>query len=123
MNHNSRAGFSLVEILIVVVLIGILTTVSYPVVVGLMENGKSHSAIVIAQSLNAAKQSFRMKHFKAEEDYAKQGNDEAKFALIQPYIADSSSKLNQLMPKGYRVDLQGMKDRVKLWGPKGEIVY
>ena len=120
----NKFGFTLVEILLVVVLLGIISGLGYPLVIHLMDSGFERSAVSVAQSVNAAKQSYKMRHYQANQEYGRQSNETDRYALIKEYMPHGNVGLNDLLPKGYSVELgSSIRDRVGLRGPKGEISY
>ena len=124
MNKSGIQGVSLIEVLLLVMILGILSGMGYPIVVHLVEEGRVQAAKSTALSINAAKQSFKMKHFRAEQEYSSQATDEGKYALLKAYLPSSNISLETLLPKGYRIGMNAsIRDRVGLFGPKGEIHY
>lgn len=124
MNASSKSGLSLVEMLLVVVLIGTVSGIGYPIISNIMEEGKKQSAKSTVQCLNAAKQSFKMKNFRAKQLYANQPTNEARYNLIKSYLPNSNTSLQNLFPKGYQVEMnEDLDSEVKLQGPKGVIQY
>lgn len=124
MKKPNKSGFTLVEVLLVVVLLGVISGLGYPLIIHLMDSGLERSAVSMAQSVNAAKQSYKMRNYKADQEYGKQSNEAARYGLIQEYMPHGNVGLNELLPKGYTLEIgSSIRDRVGLRGPKGAIIY
>ncbi|MCA9357622.1 prepilin-type N-terminal cleavage/methylation domain-containing protein [Candidatus Kaiserbacteria bacterium] len=120
----SKKAFSLPEILLVVVLLGIVSAVSVPLVFNLLESGHRELAKSVAHSMNAAKHSFTMRQYNAEQLYAHAINDVERYQLIQPYLPGSGDTSDTLLPEGYHIRFHALlKQKVELTGPEGLIVY
>lgn len=69
MMSRRDSGFTLVELLLTIVLIGLISGLCYPIVTNLLEKCRDESAISAAQCVNAAKKSFWMRSPKADQEY------------------------------------------------------
>jgi len=105
MIRTNKSGFSLVEVLLTIVLIGVFSGLCYPIIVNLLEKCNDESAICGAQCINAAKKSFWMRNPKAEQEYTRQTTDEAKYTLIKDYLPDPSTPFDRALPKGYQLKM------------------
>lgn len=121
---RNKSGFSLVEVLLSIVIIGILSALSYPCMTNIIEKCRSELAISFAQSVNAAKSSFWMKNANGEEEYARQTANKGRYDLIKEYMSNSNVSLERALPQGYQIIMNdSIRDRVELFNNKGEIVY
>lgn len=85
MEKNQDKGFTLVELLIVIVILGILATVTVFAVRGITDKGKTNSCDVEARTILTAGEAF----------YADTGGAAGGFADLSPvYLSDSVSTLN-----------------------------
>lgn len=121
---KANAGFSLVEVLLVVVLLGILSSLCHPILINILEESRKQFAICFAESVNAAKSSFWMRKPTAEQEYTEQKTNEDRYALIKEYLPHRNTSLIDALPQGYNLDMkQSIRDRVELSNKKGENVY
>jgi len=56
-----RKGFTLIELVIVLVIVGVLATIAAPSFFPLIEKGKNKEAIALVNSLRAGEQMYRLK--------------------------------------------------------------
>lgn len=124
MIRTNKSGFSLVEVLLTIVLIGVVSGLCYPVVVNLLEKCKDESAICSAECVNAAKKSFWMRNPRAEQEYMNQTSDAAKYALIKDYLPDPSTTFDRALPKGYQLKMNArIRSRVGIFKGNSELEY
>lgn len=124
MIRANKSGFSLVEVLLTIVLIGVVSGLCYPVVVNLLDKCKDESAICSAECINAAKKSFLMRNPRAEQEYMHQSSEEAKYILIKDYLPDPSTPFDRALPKGYQLKMNArIRSRVGIIKGKSEIEY
>lgn len=105
MNHQEagRAGFSLVEVLVAVALIGILVFLALPNIVQIRDDSETHLAIARAEALNMGMASLVQARgiTAAGTAWASTANDEARYSLITPYLAFAPATLAEYTPGGY----------------------
>ncbi len=117
-------GFSLVEVLLAIVLLGILSSLCYPIARNVIEKSKEQLAICFAESVNAAKSSFWMRNTFAEEEYAQQTTNEGRYNLIKEYLSNNNIPLAHALPEGFDLIMNGgIRERVNIVNKKGENVY
>lgn len=98
-----RAGFSLVEVLVAVALIGILVFLALPNIVQIRDDSETHLAIARAEALNMGMASLVQARgiTAAGTAWDAAANDEARYSLIAPYLAFSPATLAEYTPGGY----------------------
>lgn len=122
--RTNKSGFSLVEVLLTIVLIGVISGLCYPVIANLLEKCKDESAICSAECINAAKKSFWMRNPKAEQEYIHRSTDEAKYTLIKDYLPDPSMSFDRVLPKGYHLVMHSsIRGRVGILKGNSELYY
>jgi prepilin-type N-terminal cleavage/methylation domain-containing protein len=94
-------GFSLVEVLVAVALIGVLVFLALPNIVQVKSDSETHLAIARAEALNMSMASFVQAQGTATATTAWTGNDEAKYTLVKPYLAFAPATLALYTPGGF----------------------
>lgn len=104
MNANKRKspGFSLVEMITAVGIIGILLFLAIPNIIRVREDSERNLAIARAESLNMAMASFMQARGRQAAKVAWTGTNEAKYALVQPYLQYAPTSLSNFIP-GYSI--------------------
>ena len=123
-----RRGFSLVEGLAAVAIIGIITFLAIPNIVAVKQDSETNMAISRAEALNIAMVSYVQAngHENASDYWGQQVNAQGRYALLSSYLAFAPSNLFEYMPSGYQITLPGNLgsiSKVQLEGPNGEIYY
>lgn len=106
-SHGFIRGFSLVEMMACVSIIGIIAFMAIPSVTRMRGDSERNLAIARAESLNLAQASFIQVRGRTQAalEWAAAGTvDEAKYALIKPYLSFAENKLASYMPSGYTVN-------------------
>ena len=125
---NRCYGFSLVEVLAAVAIIGIITFLAIPNIVAVKQDSETNMAISRAEALNIALVSYVQAngHENANEYWNLQSNAQGRYSLLSSYLAFAPSNLFEYMPSGYQISLPtdiGKISKVQLRGPYGEIYY
>ena len=125
---NIFCGFSLVEVLAAVAIIGIITFLAIPNIVAVKQDSETNMAISRAEALNIALVSYVQAngHENANEYWNRQSNAQGRYSLLSSYLAFAPSNLFEYMPSGYQISLPTDVRRiskVQLSGPYGEIYY
>ena len=125
---NRYYGFSLVEVLAAVAIIGIITFLAIPNIVAVKQDSETNMAISRAEALNIALVSYVQanEHENANEYWNRQSNAQGRYSLLSSYLAFAPSNLFEYMPSGYQISLPtdiGKISKVQLRGPYGEIYY
>jgi prepilin-type N-terminal cleavage/methylation domain-containing protein len=122
-------GFSLVEVLAAITIIGIITFMAIPNIVQLKTDGEENLARSRAEALNLAIASYvQATGASAAQTAWTAANNEARYDLIAPYISFAQADLsNSFMPGGYDATLpttiNPLSTKTTLTGPSGTINY
>ena len=121
-------GFSLVEVLATVAIIGIITFLAIPNIVAVKQDSETNMAISRAEALNIAMVSYVQAngHENASDYWGNEVNAQGRYSLLSSYLAFAPSSLFEYMPSGYQITLPGDLRRiskVQLTGPYGDIYY
>lgn len=120
-------GFSLVEMLAVIAIIGIVIFLAIPNLLQIKTDGEQNLAISRAESLNMGVASFiqAQGQVAAETAWASAGSN-GRYGLVKPYVAFAPSAMSNYMPAGYSVSLPttlSNLSKATLTGPGGSIAY
>lgn len=109
-NHCRRLfvkGFSLVEVLVAVALVGVLIFLALPNIVQVKEDSETHLAIARAEALNMGMASLIQARSStvANAAWMAASTDEARYGLVTPYLAFAPATLASYTPGGYSLTL------------------
>ncbi len=122
-------GFSLVEMMACVAIIGVISFMAIPSVSRMREDSERNLAIARAEALNLAQASLvQVKgRTQASLEWANAGsNREAKYTLLRPYLSFPETTLSAYLPSGYSVNFPASittMTKASLIGPTGTIYY
>lgn len=127
--HSS--GFSLVELLVVIVVLGVVLYFAFPNIVQMRSDSEDNLARARAEMLNLAVAAYFQAvgdRPTAKANWAAAGSDEARYAsLLKPYIAFPTASLASFMPSSdYTVVFDPndpLLNKAQLYGPNGQISY
>lgn len=128
MNSRRCFGFSLVEVLAAVALIGIITFLALPNIVRIKQDSEESLAIARAEVINLAMASYLQAHGQtsAAAGWAAATDADSRYALLAPYLAFAPASFADYMPSGYGITpplaLLPLS-KVPLTGPGGTIIY
>lgn len=94
-------GFSLVEVLAAIAIIGIITFLAIPNLIRIKEDGEDSLAIARAEALNMAMASYLQAN---GSDAAWSTNG---YSYLTPYLAFAPPSVADYMPSGYTVTFSG----------------
>lgn len=99
---KSRGGFSLIELLIVLVILGVVLFLAIPNIVQVRSDSEDNLARSRAEALNMAAAAYfqAVGSQAATSAWSGAGND-ARYTLVSPYLAFAASNLSAFMPAGY----------------------
>lgn len=100
-NHISK-GFSLVEVLAAVSIIGIIAFLAIPNIVAIKQDSERNLAISRAEAVNMAIVSFMQSKGRANvaPTWASL-NDQQRYAQLLPYLSFAPANFTDFIPKGY----------------------
>jgi prepilin-type N-terminal cleavage/methylation domain-containing protein len=128
---SKHSAFSLIELLIVIVILGIILYFAFPNIVQMRSDSEASLARARAEMLNLAAAAYFQAvgdRTTARANWAAAGSDESRYtSLLKPYIAFPTADLSSFMPSSdYTVVFDPTNPIVKkaqLFGPKGQISY
>ena len=128
MNSRRLPGFSLVEVLAAVALIGIITFLALPNIVRIKQDSEESLAIARAEAINLSMASYLQAHGQtsAAAGWAAAASADSRYALLAPYLAFAPAALSDYMPSGYDVTLPSTLlplSKVPLTGSGNAIIY
>ncbi len=123
-----RSGFSLVEMMACVAIIGVIAFMAIPSVSRMREDSERNLAIARAEALNLAQASLIQVRGRTQAalEWASSGSSAAKYNLLRPYLSFSESTISAYMPSGYSVNFPPSittMTKATLIGPNGTIYY
>ncbi len=103
---SSRRGFSMVELLAAVAIIGVISFIAIPQVAQLRTDAERNLAISRAEALNLAMANLIQVRGRAQAatDWTVGADDNGRYALLRPYLAFSETSLSLYLPGGYDMD-------------------
>ena len=103
-----NAGFSLIEVLAAVAIIGIITFLALPNIVTLKQDAEVDLAIARAEYVNMAVAAYIQANGQptAVSNWSGASTDQAKWALVSPFLAFAPTDLASFMPSGYTLTMQ-----------------
>ncbi|MBN8422142.1 MAG: type II secretion system protein [Verrucomicrobia bacterium] len=121
-------GFSLVEMMACVSIIGIIAFMAIPSVTRMRGDSERNLAIARAESLNLAQASYIQVRGRTQAalDWAAASSSDAKYTLLRPYLSFAETSLTLYMPSGYTVTFPASittMTKVSLTSPTGAIYY
>jgi len=123
-----RSGFSLVEVLAAVAIIGVITFLALPNIITVRQNAEENLAITRAEAINMAIASFIQSRGRANAVTAwdAASTDQQYYTLLAPFLAFAPALESKYMPDGYSITYQtslASLSKVTLTGPGGTIGY
>lgn len=123
-----RAGFSLVEVLAAVAIIGVITFLALPNIITVRQNAEENLAISRAEAVNMAIASFIQSRGRANAEAAwdAASTQQQYYGLLAPFLAFAPAAVGDYMPTGYSITYPASLaslSKVPLTGPTGSIGY
>ncbi len=102
---RKRHGFSLVEMMASVAIIGIIAFLAIPSISRMREDSEKNLAIARAEALNVAQATLvQVKgRTQAQIDWSNQASNDAKYQLLVPYLSYAEATRTLFMPDGWQV--------------------
>ena len=106
-SHQHRKGFSLVEVLAAVGIIGIIAFLALPNIVAIKQNSERNFAISRAETINMAIASYIQAKGRttAVTDWATLGTNDKRYAALAPYLAFAPDKFTDYQPGGFTITI------------------
>jgi prepilin-type N-terminal cleavage/methylation domain-containing protein len=106
-----KSGFSLVEVLAAVAIIGILVFIAIPNVVQSRRDAEEHFAIGRAEALNSAVSQYIQANGRANAGVSWAGKTNAeRYSLVKGYLAYAPGVVTEYQPNGYTFALPNTPD-------------
>ena len=101
----AHRGFSLIEMLAAVAIIGVISFLAIPNIVKMRSDSERNMAIARAESVNMAMATFIQARGRtqAATDWTAAATAQAKYALVAPYLSYSETNLVDYIPNGYSI--------------------
>ncbi len=118
----ARRGFSLVEMMASVAIIGVIAFLAIPSVTKMREDSERNLAIARAEALNVSMATFIQVNGRAQAQtlWASKATADDKYTLIDDYLSYAETSLGAFLPSGYTVTfdptITNMK-KARLFGP------
>lgn len=127
-SYSFIRGFSLVEMMACVSIIGIIAFMAIPSVTRMRGDSERNLAIARAESLNLAQASYIQVRGRTQAalDWTAAATSDARYLLLRPYLSFAESTLSLYMPTGYTVTFPPSitsMTKVVLSSPTGTIYY
>ena len=105
--YKQKNGFSLVEVLAAVGIIGIIAFLALPNIVAIKQDSERNLAISRAEAINMAIASFIQAKGRstAVTDWAALTKDDDRYTEIAAYLAFAPDKFSDFQPGGYTIDI------------------
>ena len=112
-----------VEAVGMTVILGIMAGLSYPAINGLRQSGLNQQAIGIAQTLNQAEQTYKLRVASAEANWEGASDSASKYQLISQYVPFATANLSDYEPAGYAIALGStLNSKVVVTAPDGSTI-
>ncbi|MFV1995289.1 MAG: type II secretion system protein [Verrucomicrobiales bacterium] len=126
--QSKTGGFSLVEVLAAVAILGIMAFLAIPNIVTMKSDAETNLSIARAEAVNMGMASYIQANGRsaAISGWGSAANDQARYGLVTPYLAFAPLNFSEYMPSTYSLNLPTnitTLSKVGLGGPAGTINY
>lgn len=105
-NMKKRAGFSMIELLAAVAIMGVIAFMAIPSVTKMRADSERNLAISRAEALNIALATYVQAAGRstADQSWSNATTANAKYLLLRPYLAFAETSISLYMPSGYSIN-------------------
>ena len=103
-------GFTLPELVGAIIVIGIIAALAIPAISGMLSSGKDQQAVGMAQAINQAQQTYKLRVAGAATNYSSAADSSARYLLIASYVPYAAATLSAYQPSGYSFSLSTSLD-------------
>jgi len=107
---KNQHAFTLPELVGAIIIIGIIAALAIPAISGMLSSGKDQQAIGLAQAINQAQQTYKLRVANAATNYSSAADSSARYLLIGSYVPYSAATLSGYQPSGYTFALSTALD-------------
>ena len=102
-SEKELEGFSLVEVLAAVAIIGVITFLALPNIITVRQDAEQNLAITRAEAINMATAAFIQSRGRqnAKTEWAAESGDLGRYQLLAPFLAFAPDTPDTYMPKDY----------------------
>jgi prepilin-type N-terminal cleavage/methylation domain-containing protein len=120
----TRRGFSLVEMLAAVAIIGVISFLALPNLIKMRSDSERNLAIARCEAINMSMATYIQVRgrVQAAADFAGSSTSQAKYSLLTPYLAFSQANLTDFMPSGYSITFNSIDPLQKVTLAQGSTV-
>ncbi|RBP37381.1 prepilin-type N-terminal cleavage/methylation domain-containing protein [Roseimicrobium gellanilyticum] len=105
-NRNLRSGFSLIEMLAAVAIIGIISFLALPNLIKVRTDSEKNMAIARAEAVNMAMATLVQTRGRtqASSDWTANSTNDLRYTLVAPYLSYAETTRTAYMPNGYTIE-------------------